>query len=92
MQFDPRWGGPQQVDFEALSDWTQRPEEGIRHYSGTATYRKTFSLPSATKGQRLWLDLGEVCDLAIVRLNGQSLGTLWLAPWRVEITHGCAAR
>ncbi len=87
VQFDPHWGGPQRVDFEALGDWTQHPEEGIRHYSGTATYRKTISLPAARKGQRLWLDLGQVCDLAVVRLNGQSLGTLWLAPWRVEITH-----
>jgi hypothetical protein len=87
VQFDPHWGGPQRVEFEALRDWTQHPEEGIRYYSGAATYRKKISLPSASQGQRLWLDLGQVCDLAVVRLNGQSLGTLWLAPWRVEITH-----
>ncbi|MHB8952879.1 MAG: glycosyl hydrolase [Pirellulaceae bacterium] len=86
VEFDPRWGGPSQVTFDALSDWTAHPEEGIRHYSGSATYRKTISLPAVDPGQRLWLDFGKVCDLAVVRLNGQSLGTLWLAPWRLEIT------
>jgi hypothetical protein len=30
--------------------------------------------------------LGEVRDLATVRLNGKNLGTLWLAPWRLDIT------
>jgi hypothetical protein len=35
---------------------------------------------------KIFLDLGQVRDLATVRLNGQDLGTLWLAPWRVEIT------
>ena len=34
----------------------------------------------------LWLDLGNVRELAEVRLNGRSLGVLWAPPWRVEIT------
>ena len=80
VRFDPRWGGPQQIVFEDLVDWTKRPEDGIRHYSGTATYSSTFQLPkSAQPGQRLWLDLGNVRDLATVRVNGQALGTLWMA-------------
>ena len=59
VQFDPRWRGPQQVVFDELVDWTKRPEDGIRYYSGTATYRSTFILPASAKpGQRLWLDLG----------------------------------
>jgi hypothetical protein len=32
------------------------------------------------------LDLGNVRDLATVRVNGQALGTLWMAPWRVDIS------
>jgi hypothetical protein len=87
VRFDPKWRGPQQVNFKELVDWTQRPEDGIRFYSGTATYSTKFVLPSAAKpGQRLWLDLGTVRELATVRVNGKALGTLWKTPWRVDVT------
>ena len=91
VSFDPRWGGPEKVVFEKLDDWTNRSEEGIRHYSGTAVYRKAFDLPPAARaampaGKRLFLDLGTVKELAEVRLNGQNLGVVWCPPWRVEVT------
>jgi len=86
VSFDPKWGGPEKVTFDKLEDWTERPEEGIRYYSGTATYGKTFDLPAKAKGSRLFLDLGVVNYMAAVRLNGKDLGVVWTAPWRVEIT------
>ncbi len=89
--FDPKWGGPERVVFESLVDWTQRPEDGIRHYSGTATYRKTFDLPPRTRGP-LFLDLGRVKNVAQVFLNGKDLGVVWTAPWRVEITDSVKAQ
>ncbi len=85
VAFDKKWGGPAQVTFDALSDWAQRPEEGIRYYSGTAIYRKTFDL-SAPENSRLFLNLGVVKNLAAIKLNGHDLGVVWTAPWRVEIT------
>ena len=86
VQFDPRWGGPERITFDSLDDWTTRPEEGIKHYSGTATYRKKFTVPAAWTGQQLSLDLGKVCDLAVVRINGRPIKTLWMAPWQVDIS------
>jgi hypothetical protein len=89
VQFTPGWGAPEHVTFDRLGDWAQRSEDGIRHYSGKATYRKTLELAAARMtppGSRLILDLGEVRDLATVRVNGQELRTLWLAPWRLDIT------
>jgi hypothetical protein len=85
VKFDPAWGGPASVEFAELEDWTQRPEHGIRHYSGTATYQKRFDLDQAPRG-RLFLDLGTVKNIAEVRLNGRALGVVWTAPWRIEIT------
>jgi hypothetical protein len=79
-------GAPERVTFDSLVDWTKRAEDGIRHFSGTATYRKTFELPDAANTAKTFLDLGEVHSLATVRLNGKSLGTVWTAPWRVDIT------
>lgn len=89
VNFDPQWGGPAQVAFDQLTDWTRRPEAGIKYYSGTATYTKTFDLP-ATIGSELpkdiYLNLGIVRELAEVTLNGKNLGVIWTAPWRVNIT------
>ena len=86
VAFDPKWGGPEQVTFDTLVDWTKRPEDGIKFYSGTAVYRKTFDAPEVPRGQRLFLDLGVVKNLARVRLNGRDLGAVWCAPWQVEIS------
>jgi hypothetical protein len=86
VHFDPKWGGPATATFAMLTDWTKRPEPGIRYYSGHAVYRKTFERPAGTDAHsRVWLDLGEVRDLAVIRLNGRELGTLWTAPWRVDV-------
>ncbi len=88
VAFDPKWGGPEKVVFEKLEDWTKRPEEGIKYYSGTAVYRRTFDLaelPSLPK-KGLFLDLGTVDYLARVRLNGRDLGIVWTAPWRVDVS------
>ena len=71
-----------------LEDWTKRAEDGIRHYSGTATYRKVFQRPSSPGGERTYFDLGVVKNLARVKLNGQDLGILWCAPWRVAVPSG----
>jgi hypothetical protein len=89
VKFDPRWGGPASADFEKLISWTARPEDGIKYYSGTATYRKLFDLPPALRGAhaKVALDLGEVKYVAQVRLNGIDLGPLWTKPFRVEITN-----
>jgi len=89
VQFAPGWGAPPSVTFDTLTDWTRRPEEGIKHYSGKAVYRKTFDLPDSAlrdTGAVILLDLGQVHDLATVRLNGQTLRTLWLPPWRLDVS------
>ena len=85
VAFDPKWGGPEKITFGDLQDWTTRPEPGIKYYSGMAAYRKTLKLARVPKG-RTYLDLGVVHDMARVRLNGQDLGVVWCAPWRVEVT------
>jgi hypothetical protein len=89
VSFDPKWGGPEYVEFAQLTDWTTNADEGIKFYSGTAVYRTKFDLSasalSAAK-EKIFLDLGKVCDVATVRLNGKELGTLWTPPWSVDIS------
>ncbi|HNY27990.1 MAG TPA: glycosyl hydrolase, partial [Candidatus Sumerlaeota bacterium] len=87
VSFDPKWGGPTEpVRFDSLVSWTARPEPGIKYYSGTATYRAEFELKDGDTAGSLWLDLGNLRELAEVRLNGQPLGILWMPPFRVEVT------
>jgi len=89
VHFDPKWGGPESVQFDSLVDWTTRPEPGIKFYSGTATYEKTFSIydsPLRAPHSALWLDLGDVRELAEVKVNGQSCGIIWTPPFRADIT------
>lgn len=87
VAFDPKWGGPEKIQFDALQDWTTHSDKGIRYYSGSATYRKTFDRPVGLgTDAKVYLDLGTVHDICRVRLNGQDLGILWAAPWRVDMT------
>jgi hypothetical protein len=86
VSFDPKWGGPDQITFDSLEDWTHRPEPGIKYYSGIATYRQHFTMAPTQKATHYYLDLGKIHDLARITLNGQDLGTVWTAPYSVDIT------
>jgi hypothetical protein len=89
LSFDPKWGGPENIVFDSLVDWTSRPEEGIKYYSGIATYHNTIKLSENTiadKNTELFLDLGEVNNLARVRINGKDVGVVWTAPFRIKMT------
>ena len=87
VSFAPGRGAPEKTTFDQLADWTQRSEDGIKYFSGKATYRKTFDVSAQRpSGSALFLDLGKVNDIAVVRVNGRELGTLWQPPYRVAIT------
>ncbi len=85
VSFDPRWGGPAHIRFDTLEDWSQSREEGIKYYSGIAEYTKAFEYNGGSTGD-LYLDLGDVKNMARVKLNGQTVSTLWTSPWRVDIS------
>jgi hypothetical protein len=89
VHFDPKWGGPETAQFNLLVSWPTRPEPGIKFYSGTATYEKSFTVGnSKLKNQKpnLILDLGNVRELAEVKVNGKSCGIVWCPPWRVDVS------
>jgi alpha-L-rhamnosidase len=88
VEFDPGLGGPGSVAFDRLIDWTAHGDPAVRFYSGTARYQTTFDLPREriTAGDRWLLDLGDVRELAEVRLNDKPLGVVWAVPFRVDIT------
>ena len=85
VTFDSKRGGPGEVTFDQLTDWTKNANDGIKYYSGTAVYRSTFNSDLPASG-RFFLNLGSYANIARVKLNGQDLGAVWVLPGRVEIT------
>ena len=88
VNFPPGRGAPDVCTFEKLVSWTERPEPGIRHFSGIATYHKTLDLPASAFAPeaRLELDLGALQHVSRITLNGKPLGILWKPPYCLDIT------
>lgn len=91
VTFDSASGGPERpVSFKSLMDWAQHPDDAIRFFSGAATYKTSFEWPDKplqAESRRIFLDLGRVEVIAAVTINGQDLGILWKAPYRVDVSH-----
>ena len=88
VTFQPERGAPGQAVLETLIPWNENADQGIKYFSGTGTYTKTIQAPAEwfTPGSQLWLDLGNVKNLAEVVVNGKSLGIVWKSPFRVNVT------
>jgi hypothetical protein len=88
IAFQAGRGAPERATFAQLADFKDNTDLGIKYFSGIATYTKELTLTSRDigAGQHLWLDLGQVDDLADVWVNGQLAGTAWKPPYRVDIS------
>ena len=89
VSFQKERGAPAgQVAFDKLVSWTTRPEEGIKYFSGTATYEKGINISQERlkEGQRVYLDLGQVKHIAELFVNDKPVGILWKPPFRADIT------
>jgi len=87
IQFDPAWGAPATVKTDTLKSWTEFDNENIKYYSGTATYLKSFDISSSDLNQyRLILDLGNVKEMASIKINGKQMQVKWSAPFRFDVS------
>jgi hypothetical protein len=88
VSFQKERGAPDTATFKHLEDFRDNPEPGIRYFSGIASYKKEIVLSDNLLGQegQIWLDLGEVYNLAEVWVNGNLAGTAWKPPYRVDIS------
>lgn len=85
LRFAERLAKPITMTQRELVSWTELTQPELKYFSGTAVYHTTFVLGSREL-DRLLLDLGEVHDLAQVRVNGRFVGTLWKPPFVADIT------
>ncbi len=88
VQFQSGRGAPAEADFEKLISWTESKDSGVKYFSGTAIYSKSFQAPANwfDTGARLWMDLGDVKNIAEISVNGKDLGIVWKPPFRVDVT------
>lgn len=86
LTFQANRGAPATAIFETLQSWTENDDEGIKYFSGTATYKNNFEISEIPSNGKMILDLGEVKDIAEVKLNGQDIGVLWKKPFAIDIS------
>src|SRR2546421_2781000 len=68
LSFQPDRGAPPQITLERLVPWQESADEGVRYFGGTGSYSKTLQADSDwfKPGAELWIDLGEVKNIAEV--------------------------
>ncbi len=88
VNFQEGRGAPASVTLPSLSSWSENGDKGVKYFSGTGTYTKTFQASPEwfRGGGTLWVDLGDVKDLAELTVNGKPMGILWHAPFRADVT------
>ncbi|BDI32313.1 hypothetical protein CCAX7_43640 [Capsulimonas corticalis] len=76
------------VEFDALQSWSLSSDNAVKYFSGTAAYTKNFTVPASLIDPTtpVMLDLGKVKAITQVFINGQDLGILWKAPYRIDVT------
>lgn len=86
--FQPDRGAPESITINKLGSWSDSSDPGVKYFSGTGTYTTRFDASARwiAKGAQVWIDLGDVKNLAEVSVNGKSLGIVWHAPYRVNVT------
>jgi hypothetical protein len=88
LSFQPGRGAPPSLTLDKLMSWSDSQDKGVKYFSGTGTYSKTIQASADwfKAGTRLWIDLGDVKNLAEVTVNGRSLGVAWHTPYRIDVT------
>lgn len=88
VAFPAGLGAPPVAMLDKLESLHRHSDPGVRHFSGTARYSTSFTIPrdALSEGSRFWLDLGRVEVIASVRVNGRELGSLWKPPFLIDVT------
>jgi hypothetical protein len=88
VAFQPDRGAPPSITLDKLISWSDSSDNGVKYFAGTGTYSQTLQAPADwfKKGATLWLDLGDVKNIAVITVNGKELGTVWHSPYRVDAT------
>ena len=77
----------QKLHVDDLFDWSLSSDDNIKYYSGKTIYTTTCFIHETIITTQAVLNVGEIHDLAHVRVNGIDCGIAWTAPFEVNISH-----
>jgi hypothetical protein len=88
VSFAPKLEQSFELDFPELIDFSKHNHKQVNYFAGTATYREHIKLGTKDlcRNKRIILELGELNDIAELRVNGKSAGVLWYPPYSADIT------
>jgi hypothetical protein len=88
VKFNTEMGGPAVFHLDSLISWNDINNEGIKYYSGSATYETDFTVSSddISKGTEAFVAFDNIQEMAHVFINGKDCGILWTIPYEAEIT------
>jgi hypothetical protein len=88
LRFPAGQAAPPAIQIPNLESWTNSSDPGVKYFSGSARYAHSLEIPAAwlRNRQQIELDLGSVKNIAEIWVNGKSLGVLWKAPFRIDVT------
>jgi len=87
LKFEQKWGPAGILKIDSLVSWSDSKDSAMKYYSGKALYSAAFHLSSSEMANsEISVDLGNVQEIASVRVNGKDAGVAWIAPFKLDIT------
>lgn len=88
IKFNPEMGGQESYQLEKLTSWSDIDNEGIKYYSGSASYSRSFSVSRETlsKETEAFVAFEDIQEMARVFVNGNDCGIVWTPPYKARIT------
>jgi hypothetical protein len=73
-------------DVEKLLSWSASNDSRIKYYAGTAFYRNSFIVDRTMTEANTVLKFDSIFNIATIKINGINCGTIWTAPYKLDIT------
>lgn len=87
LAFPPGWGAPATLQITELKAWKELDVSAeAKAFSGTVTYTTEFEIEDVKSDTDYRLHLGLVDMIAVVKLNGKELRTVWAPPYQADLT------
>jgi len=87
LRFEESWGPRDTLIADKLAFWDSSTDDRVKYYSGRAFYSTMFSLTEEEiQDHQILLDIGNVQEIAYVRINGSDPVILWMPPFVTCIT------